>query len=148
MSLFSLQVKVLDQGGFVVEVYCDLMIKIHIQRRRGLFALFDAELAAVEFPILSDDRALLRNVDDTAGVQRRVPEVPTARRAEKIEHLPVNGLDFEVQAAFHFVQVEGAGDAERAQRFVGLKETDGKIFHLRGRDIAVQFASFAGKAGE
>ena len=38
--------------------------------------------------------------------------------------------------------------SERAQRFVGLKETDGKIFHLGGRDIAVQFASFAGKAGE
>src|SRR5437762_4509618 len=50
--------------------------------------------------------------------------------------------------ALEFIEVERATDAQRTERFLGLKETDRKIFHFSGRDIAVEFAAFAGKACE
>ena len=138
----------MDECGFVVEVDRDLVVEIQIQRWRELIALFDAELATHEFSIRGNDGTALSDVDQVGGVERRVAEIPTARRAGEIEHLPVNRLHFELQMALELIEVERASDAQRAERFVGLEETDRKIFHLGGRDIAVEFAAFTGKACE
>src|SRR5207302_8813835 len=100
------------------------------------------------FAIRGNDGTARSDVDQVSRVERRVAEVPTARRAGEIQHLPVNRLHFELQMALELIEVERASDAQRAERFVGVEETDRKIFHLGGRDIAVEFAAVAGKACE
>ena len=110
--------------------------------------MLDAELAAREFSIRGDNGTSLGDVDQVGGVERRVAEIPTARRTGEIEHLAVDRLHFQLQMALELIEVERASDAQRAERFVGLEETDRKVFHLGGRDVAVEFAAFAGKACE
>ena len=148
MSLFDQQVELLKQRGIVVKVDRDLVVEVQIERWRGLFTLLDAELAAREFSIRGDDGTSLGDVDQVGGVERRVAEIPTARRTGEIEHLAVDRLHFQLQMALELIEVERASDAQRAERFVGLEETDRKVFHLGGRDVAVEFAAFAGKACE
>ena len=46
LVLFDGNVQLLQERRLVVEVDCDLVIEIQIQRRRGLFALPNAELAS------------------------------------------------------------------------------------------------------
>src|SRR5207245_9549194 len=79
---------------------------------------------------------------------RGVAEVPPARRASEIEHLPVNGLDFQAQSALPLVEVEWAGDAERAERLVCLEKIHRKRLHFGRSHIAILFAAFAGKTRE
>ena len=148
LVLRAVECEGLHLGGLGGGVDRHVARHLQIQRRRGLAFLCHAEFAGVETRARRDERTALRQRHLGGGVERGRAEINAERRADEIQHLPVNRGDFQFQVAFLLREIHRAAHLHFAEHLLAAQETFGKFLDLRGCDVAREHGADSGQLVE